>query len=291
MPRRLRVTGAAWLILVASVASAATEAPLRVIVTVLPQVEVATRVGGELVEVVTLVPPGAFPDTFELTPKQMTMLADADLWLRVGIPFESILVERIASLAPSLEVVDGCSGIDREPMDGDDHPGHGHGALDPHIWLDPSLVAHHAAILADALCRAYPAGCGTFEANLAGYRADLTAADERVAATLAGHRGAPLFVFHPAYGYFARRYGLVQVPVEVSGKVPTGRRLASLVDLARNADARALFVQPQFAGGGADAAAAAMGVSVVELDPLAPDLVANLERMADTIARSLGNRP
>lgn len=265
--------------------------PIRVVVTVLPQVEVAERVGGELVEVMSLVPPGALPDTFELTPKQMARLTDAGLWLRVGIAFEEVLADRVGSLAPQLRVVDGFSAMDRRPIDGGDHSGHDHGALDPHIWLDPDLVARHAEILADALCAARTGSCPTFRANLAGYRAELEAADRRAAAVLAPHRGAPIFVFHPAYGYFADRYGLDQVPVEVSGKVPTGRQLASLVQRARDADAGALFVQPQYAGGAADAAAEAMGVRVVELDPLAPDLAANLVRMAEAIARSLEGQP
>ena len=265
--------------------------PIRVVVTVLPQVEVAERVGGELVEVMSLVPPGALPDTFELTPKQMARLTDAGLWLRVGIAFEEVLADRVGSLAPQLRVVDGFSAMDRRPIDGGDHSGHDHGALDPHIWLDPDLVARHAEILADALCAARTGSCPTFRANLAGYRAELEAADRRAAAVLAPHRGAPIFVFHPAYGYFADRYGLDQVPVEASGKVPSGRRLASLVDRARDADAGALFVQPQYAGGAADAAAEAMGVRVVELDPLAPDLAANLVRMAEAIARSLEGQP
>ena len=265
--------------------------PLRVVVTVLPQVEVAERVGDELVQVMSLVPPGALPDTFELTPKQMARLTDADLWLRIGIAFEEVLADRIGSVAPGLRVVDGFSAIDRRPIDGGDHSGHDHGALDPHIWLDPSLVARHAEILADALCAARPGSCPSFRANLADYQTELEAADRRVATVLDRHRGAPIFVFHPAYGYFADRYGLDQVPVEVSGKVPTGRRLASLVQRARDAGAGALFVQPQYAGGAADAAAEAMGVRVAELDPLAPDLTANLERMAEAISRSLGSRP
>ncbi|HSL17449.1 MAG TPA: zinc ABC transporter substrate-binding protein [Methylomirabilota bacterium] len=282
---------AVYLGLATAAAAADPVEPVRVVVTVLPQVEVAERVGGELVEVMSLVPPGALPDTFEVTPKQMARLTDAGLWLRIGIAFEEVLADRIGSLAPQLRVVDGFSAMDRRPIDGGDHSGHDHGTLDPHVWLDPDLVARHAEILADALCAARPGSCPTFRAGLADYRAELEAADRRVAAVLDPHWGAPIFVFHPAYGYFADRYGLDQVPVEASGKVPTGRRLASLVDRARAAGAGALFVQPQYAGGAADAAAQAMGVAVLELDPLAPDLAANLVRMAEAIARSLEGQP
>jgi zinc transport system substrate-binding protein len=96
-------------------------------------------------------------------------------------------------------------------------------------------------------------------------------------------RGRELFVFHPAYGYLASRYGLRQVAVEVGGKRPTARQLTVLVDAARASGTRAMFVQPQFSGGSARATADAIGVKLVELDPLAGDYFVNLESMAALI--------
>jgi zinc transport system substrate-binding protein len=265
----------------------AAEAPLKVAVSVLPQVEVVEHVGGGLVEVLTLVPPGAFPATYEPSPKQLASLIDAALWIQIGIPFERAITERLKAAAPDLPIIDGCAGIERHPLDAVGHNAHSEGALDPHIWLDPTLMASHAAILSRALCREIPEQCSVFDDNLTAYLARLKAADLRVASLLSRHRGSPLFVFHPAYGYLARRYGLIQVAVEFDGKVPTGRRLAELVERARVSGAHALFVQPQFAGGGAHAAAAAMGLEVQVIDPLAPDLTTNLERIAEAIAQSL----
>jgi zinc transport system substrate-binding protein len=286
------VTAASVLILLAAVPATGDDgADLTVVVSILPQLEIAERIGGESVSAMALVPPGSFPATYEPTPKQMAALVDADLWVRIGIPFENAIADRLEAAAPEVPVVDGCAGIRRRPIDGDVHGGHAHGSLDPHIWLDPSLAATHAEIVSEALCRAAPDRCAVFSDHLETYRSELEAADARNASRLAPHRGTPIFVFHPAYGYFADRYGLVQVPVEVDGKVPTGRRLAELVDRASAAGATALFVQPQFAGAGAHAAADAMGVEAVEVDPLARDLIANLERIAAAISGSLQEQP
>lgn len=275
-------------ILAAGLPGAADTDRLTLVVSVLPQSEIAHRIVDDRVDVAVLVPPGSFPATFEPTPKQMAITAEADLWLQIGIPFESAIVDRILAIASDLEIIDGIQGIERRPIAGDDH---GHGALDPHIWLDPDLIAVHARILCEALCIAAPGDCDLFRGNLGDYETELAAADERITTILQGHAGKPIFVFHPAYGYLAHRYGLIQIPVEVEGKVPTGRRLAALVERARTARARSLLVQPQFAGGGAAAAASAMGVEIVEVDPLAPDLAANLERMAAAIADSFGDTP
>ena len=100
-------------------------------------------------------------------------------------------------------------------------------------------------------------------------------------------KGRDLFVFHPAYGYFARQYGLTQVAVETGGRQPSARHLAELIDRARARDVRVIFVQPQFARHSARAVADAIGGAVVPLDPLAEDYLGNLEQMASTVESAL----
>jgi zinc transport system substrate-binding protein len=100
--------------------------------------------------------------------------------------------------------------------------------------------------------------------------------------------GRRLFVFHPSFGYLARRYGLEQVAVEVGGKAPSPRQLSELVEQVQASGSKTIFVQPQFAHRPAEAVAEAAGCDLVELDPLAEDHLANLERMAETIATALG---
>jgi zinc transport system substrate-binding protein len=262
---------------------AAGEEVLHVWVSILPQTEIVDRVGGEQVTVQSLVQPGHSPTTYEPTPRQLAALWEADLLVRIGVPFERTLLAKMASIHPELRVVDSSSGIELAPM-AEAHDGHDHGSLDPHIWLDPSLVKVQAATVRNALCELVPADCAQFDLNLAAYQAELDAVDLRVRSIVQPVVGRTLHVFHPAYGYFARRYGLRQQAVETSGKEPTPRQMAAFVEEARRSGARVLFVQPQFLGGGASAAAEAMGARLVELDPLAPDLAANLERMATRIA-------
>ena len=81
-----------------------------------------------------------------------------------------------------------------------------------------------------------------------------------------------------------RKYPVDQVAVEAEGKTPSPRRLARLVDAARSSGATAVYVQPQFTASAAQAVADAVGCDLVQLDPLAPDHLANLQRMAETIA-------
>lgn len=286
--RRLARIGLALALAAVALPRGAAGQPLEVWVSIPPMLEMVGRVGGDRVRVHALLSPGASPHTYEPTPRQLAALWEADLFLGIGVSFETPLLAKISSLRPGLPVADCSRGIELMPIDdahAEAHPGE---RFDPHTWLDPMLVAIEAAAVRDALCRAAPADCPGFETTLAAYLAELDAAHRRITALLAPHRGRTLLVFHPAYGYFARRYGLEQVAVEVGGKEPTPRQLALLVEQARASGASALFVQPQQRGSSAAAVAEALGCPLVELDPLAPNLIANLERMAQEIAAALG---
>ncbi len=266
----------------------ADDGALDVWVSILPQAEIVERVGGSRVAVQVLVQPGHSPTTYEPTPRQLAALWEADLLIRTGVPFEQSLLAKVALLHPQLEIADAARGIRLEPIE-DSHGDHDHGGKDPHIWLDPILVKVQATNVRDALCRHAPAGCAEFDANLAAYQAELDGVDQRVQAILQPVAGRTLHVFHPAYGYFARRYGLRQAAVEMAGKEPTPRQMAAFVEEAREAGVEVFFVQPQFLGRGARSVAEAMGCEIVELDPLAFDLAANIERMAQRIAAAWGS--
>lgn len=263
--------------------------PTTVSVSILPQRQFVQRIADGLVQVEVLVLPGQAPATYEPTPRQMARLAQADVWVRIGVPFEQSVLRNLADVAPNLRTIDGAEGIPLVSMDEPSFPagstpsaGHDH-LLDPHFWLDPLLVKIHARTVAAALCDLMPANCDLLQSNLQAFSSDLDAVHQRISGILRPVAGRDLFVFHPAFGYLCRRYGLHQVAVESGGKQPTARRLAALTEAAHASGSGALFVQPQFAGGGARAVADAIGVELVELDPLAADYIANLETMAERI--------
>jgi len=139
----------------------------------------------------------------------------------------------------------------------------------------------------DELTRLDPEGREAYEDNYAGREADLKALDRRISEILAPVRGKTFFVFHPAFGYFARDYGLRQVAVETGGKQPGTRQLEHLIEEAKEQGVRVIFVQPQFARKSAEAIAEAIDGAVVPIDPLARDYLENLERMAERVEEGL----
>ena len=258
----------------------------EVYVSIPPQAFLVEWLAGNLVQVDVLLPPGASPATYEPTPKQMAALDHAQLYLQIGAPFEGPILAKVSELMPELRVVDCRAGVELEPIGGGGHD-HGAGLLDPHIWLDPQRMKIIASTTAEALAALLPDEAPGIEERLAALHRAIDETNARVAALLAPFAGRTLLVFHPAYGYFTRRYGLIQMAVEVDGRAPSARRLATVVDELRQQPVPALFVQPQFSRSAAERVASALDCELVELDPLAGDYLANLEIMADRIAEGL----
>jgi zinc transport system substrate-binding protein len=257
-----------------------------VFVSIPPQAFLIERLAGDLVEVEVLLPASASPATYEPTPKQMAALARCQLYLRIGAPFEGAVLAKVANLMPDLPIVDCREGVQLESIENAGH-NHGGGQLDPHVWLDPKRMKIIAGTAARALEALLPNRVPEIEERLTDLSRDIEASDRRIKEILAPYAGRMFLVFHPAYGYFARRYDLVQKSVEVEGKAPSARRLAAIVGELRGQQLRALFVQPQFSRSSAERIAEALDCQLVVIDPLAPNYLENLELMANSIAEAL----
>lgn len=296
----------AWLLcLLASLMPAlgsADEPVLSVFVSVLPLQGLVEHVGGERVAVQTLVQPGQSPHSYEPTPRQIAALAEADLFVRTGVGFEDAALPRIQGANPDLPVLDLRDGLPLRTLEAHDHGdddaaghnhGHTHGAAadahetattavsDPHVWTSPPLVRRMATAIAARLAELDPQGADSYATNRAGLDSALVALDIELRTRLGPLRHRNFLVYHPAWGYFAEAYGLTQIPIEVDGKAPAARRLASLIEQARANDVRAIFVQPQFDQRMAERVASEIGGQVVSADPLAADLFASLRELAD----------
>lgn len=299
--------GAALAFALPSAAQNETSDRLHVVVSILPQAYFVERIGGEQVDAEVLVGPGQSPHAYDLTPKQLEGLSRAKVYFRIGIDFETALVPRIQRLFKDLNIVDLRTGVPLRTLTAAEvcveaeHAGHGEshaeephahaGRPDPHIWLNPLLVKTQARTICDALVKLDPQHAADYRKNLAAFEADLDRVHADIAKTLAPLKGRELFVFHPAFGYFADAYGLKQVPVEIEGKEPTAKQLAELIARAKADHVRVIFVQPQFSRKSAEAIAQAIGGAVVPIDDLARDYLKNLEDIAAKIKAGLEQSP
>jgi zinc transport system substrate-binding protein len=288
----LGIVCAAWLAACGTVAAE----PIRAFVSIGPQAFLTDRIGDGRIAVSVLVGPGQNHHTFEPTPRQLAELSDASLYFTIGLPFEQRVVEKVRAANPNLRAIDTRADIalrKMEPADRDADHDHGPaaGAADPHVWLSPMNAKVVATSMAAGLKEADAANAAEYERNLAELQQELDAVHARIAQFLAPFHGAALYVYHPAFGYFADAYGLHQVAVEIEGKEPTAKQLADLITRARQDQVRVIFVQQQFPKKSAEVVAREIGGVVVPIDPLAADYLSNLEDIARKIAAALGSKP
>jgi len=269
-------------------------ARVNVFVSILPQAYFAERVGGEHIDVEVLVGEGQSPATYEPSPQQMTKLSSAKAYFAIGVPFEKKLMAKIKQSYKDLVIVETQRGITYRYLDDQRHDRESKGSHDgrskmpdPHIWMDPKLVIIQARNIHDALCALNPTNTKNYSRNLKAFISDLERVDGRIKSALAPVKGKIMYVFHPAFGYFADSYGLRQIAIEIEGKEPSAKQLASIIDKAKAEDIRVIFVQPQFSRKSAESIARAIGGAVVPINPLARDYLANLERIAVTVEGSL----
>ena len=264
-------------------------APVRAYVSVPPHAYFVDRIGGEHVEVGLLVRASDDPHSFNPTPGQVAGVVRAQLFFRTGMPFEETLVRRlqratrdirVVDLREGIDVIEGipCAGDHHHSKHGEDsHHHHHHDQEDPHIWLSPRLAAVQADHILAALVAVKPSQESVFRDNHQQLVEDLHALHGRLQELLEPVRGSDILVYHAAFGYFCREYGLRQVPVETGGREPSPRAIRDLIAQARESGTRVIFVQPQFHDRSAQVIAEAVGGTVVAVDPLSRDYLNNLE--------------
>lgn len=274
-------------------ANARTGEKLAVFVSIPPQKFFVQQIGKERVNVQVMVQPGASPATYEPRPRQMAALSKTRIYFAIGVAFEKTWLGKIAAANPSLRVVHTDHGIQKIPMAAHHHDAEQHpekdlqGEPDPHIWLSPTLVMTQARTILHALVDIDPAHRAVYEANTRAFVAELAALDAELTKTLADLQGRQFMVFHPAWGYFARSYGLKQVPVEIEGKNPKPAQLQALIEHARKNHINVIFVQPQFSAKSAQLVAKEIGGRVTVADPLAADWSINLREVAGKLKAAL----
>ncbi|MEW6742673.1 MAG: zinc ABC transporter substrate-binding protein [Planctomycetota bacterium] len=247
-----------------------------VAVSVVPQEFFVRQIAGDLVDVEVMIPPGASPHTFEPTMSQMKAVARAVLYVKVGHPhfsFETAWLNGLLKENPSTKVVDGSQGMTQ--MEGD-----------PHVWVAPSCVRVTARNIARALIEIMPAQRGLLEANLQRFLQGIDELDAEIRQALQPYAGRSFFVFHPAWGYFAQEYGLVQVAIEHEHKEPTQDHLREVIEQAKAQQARVIFVQPQFSRMSAELVAHEISGSAVAIDNLAYDWLDNLRRVTAALVEA-----
>ena len=230
--------------------------PLKVVASFSIISDFAKNVGGDRVDVTTLVGPDGDAHVYEPSPADAVSMASAKLVLVNGLHFEGFLqrlVEASASKAAIVELTKGITPIDfkkefaeAEEAEGG-HEGHNHGSTDPHAFQSVVNAKIYVKNIADAFCNADSAGCDTYKANAAAYTEKLDGLDKEVREAIAAIPQEKRIVItsHDAFGYFEHEYGLTFLAPQglSTDSEPSAADVAKLVEQVKQDKAAAIFVE------------------------------------------------
>lgn len=267
---------------------------INVITGILPLKYFVEKIAKDQAEVKCLIPPGANPTTFDPKPSDFIAIKKANVYFVIGVPFEMTWEKKIRNINPTLKIVKLYSSVKRIKMESIHTHIHVDSKfntelqfVDPHIWLSPTMVKIILADIRDCFISIDYKNREIYTKNYLEFQKEIDLLDAELIDRFLNVRNIFLLVFHPSWGYFAREYGLIQIPVEFEGKTPSPQELSKLINFTKQKNINTIFVQPQFSKKMATIIAQKINGKVVEIDPLAEDWLVNLREVGKKISQSL----
>jgi zinc transport system substrate-binding protein len=264
-------------------------ARIDVVTTIMPQASLIKSIGGENVNVVAMVPAGASPHSYEPKPSQMLAISKAKIYFAIGVEFEHAWLPRFHSQNKNMIIIDNAKGIKKIAMTEhhDEHEKHHQhtNELDPHVWTSPNNLKVMATNIKNTLIAVDGKNRALYTENYTKLINSINQTDAQIKSILkATPRGSKFMIFHPAWGYFAAQYGLIQIPIELEGKEPKAKDLISLIKTVKKEHIRAIFVAPEFSSKSASQISESTHIPVVKVSNLGYDWKAYLLTFTKAIA-------
>ena len=269
-------------------------------VTILPQKYFVEKIVKDKFDINVMVKPGSSPHNFEPKASQMKSLGNSKAYFMIGDSSEKAWIKRFKQNAKSTIFVDTTIGVEKIAMlehthheDEHKHDNHSHDkhsyeedGLDPHIWLDPISVKIQAKNIYEAMVKIDEENSDFYKANYEEFVKELDNLDNDIKNILKPYKDSAFMVFHPSWGYFAARYDIEQISIEIEGKEPKPNELLQLVEEAKKHNIKIVFVAPQFSQKSAKTISQNVGANVVSINPLSDDWYNNMLLVANEIAKS-----
>lgn len=253
MHRLIALASALTVITLTSTAAISAQ-PLKVVASFSIIGDFAKNVGGDRIELTTLVGPDGDAHVYEPSPADAVTMSKADVVLVNGLQYEGFLQRLVDASATKASIVELTNGID--PLDmavGHEHEGNGaavnhhQGGLDPHAFQSVANAKVYVGNVAGAFCAADAAGCETYKANAARYTAALSEAEAFIKASVEAIPAdkRTIITSHDAFGYFENAYGLTFLaPEGISTEAEASAAdVAALIRQVREEKASAIFVE------------------------------------------------
>ena len=233
-------------------------------VTIEPLRYFTEAIAGDNFNVISMVPKGSSPETYDPTPQQLVDLAKSKAYFRIGyIGFDQTWMDKLTDNAADEPHA-------HDSIQDDEHQ-HLLG-VEPHVWSSAYNAQIIAGNIVNALCAIDK---GNEEVYMERYKSlcnQIEHTDSLICHMLSAPNADRAFmIYHPALSYFARDYGLHQISIEENGKEPSPSHLKNLIDTCKKEKVRVIFVQPEFDRRNAEIIAKQTGTKVIPINPLSYD--------------------
>lgn len=261
-----------------------------VVVSIPPEAEFVEKVGGDKVKVTTMVPAGANPHTYEPLPEQLKEISRAKMYAQIGsgLEFETVWMDKLSAANENMLILNCSKGITFIPNQENDEDEH-ESQYDTHVWVSPRNAKIIVENIYQGLVQVDPANKDYYKANKEKYLQELDNEDKKINETLKAEKNRKILVYHPAWGYFCRDYGLTQIAIEKNGKEPTPQGMVSLIDQAKKENIKVVFISPQFSRKSAESIASEIGGEVVMIDDLDKNYIENLNKVSEAFKKALNS--
>jgi zinc transport system substrate-binding protein len=264
-------------------------------VSILPQKFFVEQIAGQYFDVNVILPPGASPEDFEPSPKQIRDVANSDFYFYMGhLGFEKSWIKQVSAVAPGVRFVSCSYGIDLLDHSSSGYTessaSHNHGT-DPHIWTSPENVKTISKTICSELSLVYPDKKKDFEKNLSLFITKINLLDTHIRTLLADSIRNSFMIYHPALGYFARDYHLKEYSIEFEDKSPSTAQMKRMVDTARKENINTIFIQSQFETAKAEAIAKEIGAKIVSINNLGENWLSDMYDIAQKMKDALTIKP
>lgn len=248
-----------------------------------PMYDFASKIGGDKIDAVNMVPAGTEPHEWEPTAADIAGLEEASVFIYNGAGMEHWVEDVLESIQnDSLIAVEASKGLtlleghhddEEEHSEEEEHSDedeHSHGEFDPHVWLDPMNAKAEMESIKNSFIQADPDNKDYYEANYTKYAGEFDALDKEFRDAITSLPNKDIIVAHQAFGYLCSAYGLNQVPVEglAPDSEPDPARVAEIIEFAKEHDVKVIFFEELVSPKVAEVIASAIGAKTDVLSPV-----------------------
>lgn len=293
-----------------------------VAVGIVPEATFVQKVAGDIVEVVTLIPPGNSPANYQPTAGEMQALSDAKIYFTLQMPTEEAnILPKVSDFNEDIKIINLRNVVsevyplltmehnhdedhgeeheqdhdgDEQDHDGDEHDEHEQDhdseeheqeSVDPHLWLSPKRAIVMVQSIADELSAIDEDNKQLYQDNAKSYIAEIKKLDTEIQQEAASIDNKSFLIYHGAYGYFADDYDFEMNVIEIQGKQATAVEIQEVVEHTMKNEITTVFYQEEFDDSQAQTIAEEIGGRVEKVSPLSPNYIQGIRDFIDALTQ------